>query len=292
MIQSTPIVFGEVLFDYFPDGQRVLGGAPFNVAWHLQALGASPLFIGRVGNDSDGNEIRQRMADWGMAVTGLQTDPDLSTGRVTVSLGQGGQPTFNIIPDQAYDRVDAQSLPELPQPVGLVYHGTLALRDQRAAETFSVLRRMADAPTFLDVNLRPPWWTQISTISHMEQARWVKINDEELTRLFPGHSEFTELAQSVRREMDLELLVVTMGARGALAVGSTGDTVHVAPKTGVQVVDTVGAGDAFAAMTILGLIRQWPLKTTLERAQTFASAIVGQQGATMDDQTGYAQFLR
>ena len=45
-------VFGEVLFDHFPDGRRVLGGAPFNVAWHLQAFGEAPRFISRVGADA------------------------------------------------------------------------------------------------------------------------------------------------------------------------------------------------------------------------------------------------
>ncbi|MBA1332725.1 carbohydrate kinase, partial [Candidatus Endoriftia persephone str. Guaymas] len=53
-MESHPIIFGEVLFDCFEDGSRVLGGAPFNVAWHLQALGAAPLFISRVGDDSLG----------------------------------------------------------------------------------------------------------------------------------------------------------------------------------------------------------------------------------------------
>lgn len=50
-------IFGEVLFDHFPDGSRVLGGAPFNVAWHTQAFGLAPCFISRIGNDPAGYEI-------------------------------------------------------------------------------------------------------------------------------------------------------------------------------------------------------------------------------------------
>ena len=73
-------VFGEVLFDHFPDGSKVLGGAPFNVAWHLQAFGLSPRFISRVGDDEDGEQIKSAMQAWGMSLSGLQTDRKLPTG--------------------------------------------------------------------------------------------------------------------------------------------------------------------------------------------------------------------
>jgi sugar/nucleoside kinase (ribokinase family) len=63
MSATRPCIFGEVLFDHFPDGKRVLGGAPFNVAWHLQAFGEAPRFISRVGDDAEGDEIRTAMRD-------------------------------------------------------------------------------------------------------------------------------------------------------------------------------------------------------------------------------------
>ena len=78
---GVPVVFGEVLFDCFPDGKTVLGGAPFNVAWHLQGLGLQPLFVSAVGNDAQGEEVRRTMQSWGMATTGLQTRAAFPTGR-------------------------------------------------------------------------------------------------------------------------------------------------------------------------------------------------------------------
>ncbi len=66
-MSSQLCIFGEVLLDHFPDGKRVLGGAPFNVAWHLQAFGQSPGFISRVGDDAEGETVRTAMSDWGMA---------------------------------------------------------------------------------------------------------------------------------------------------------------------------------------------------------------------------------
>jgi fructokinase len=85
-------IFGEVLFDHFPDGTRVLGGAPFNVAWHLQAFGQSPLLISRVGSDPEGTQVRAAMRDWSLSSSGLQTDTVHPTGKVTVAF-QDGEPT-------------------------------------------------------------------------------------------------------------------------------------------------------------------------------------------------------
>ena len=90
------IIFGEVLFDCFPDGQKILGGAPFNVAWHLQAFKASPLFISRVGNDVEGDQIFRSMRQWGMITDGLQRDPEHPTGQVTVNFVDG-EPEYDIV---------------------------------------------------------------------------------------------------------------------------------------------------------------------------------------------------
>ncbi|MFZ2407026.1 MAG: PfkB family carbohydrate kinase, partial [Methylobacter sp.] len=84
MTHNQIAIFGEALIDQFPDGQQILGGAPFNVAWHLQAFARHPCFISRVGRDAAGDKIRQAMQAWGMAVENLQTDPDHPTGTVQV----------------------------------------------------------------------------------------------------------------------------------------------------------------------------------------------------------------
>ena len=82
MIRKRTCIFGEVLFDHFPNGTRVLGGAPFNVAWHLQAFGKGPLLCSRIGNDPDGASITAAMREWDMDTCELQLDPALATGRV------------------------------------------------------------------------------------------------------------------------------------------------------------------------------------------------------------------
>ncbi|MCB1801186.1 MAG: carbohydrate kinase [Gammaproteobacteria bacterium] len=282
MIDNNLCVFGEVLFDHFPDGQRVLGGAPFNVAWHLQAFGQAPHFISRVGEDADGESIRRAMRDWGMAMDNLQHDPRLPTGRVSVTI-EDGEPSYDIVHPCAYDAIET---PGCGRP-GLLYHGSLALRDAQSRRSLEQLVANQPETVFVDVNLRPPWWDKTRVTRLMEQADWVKLNADELALLYPNVAS----PRSLIDKLGLRGILLTHGSRGAETITATGEQHHVTPTPSGQVVDTVGAGDSFAAVFILGLLQQWPLSTTLQRAQQFASAIVGQRGATVSDKAFYQSFI-
>ncbi|WP_438970712.1 PfkB family carbohydrate kinase, partial [Methylophaga sp.] len=127
-MNQTPqvTIFGEALFDCFPDGQSVLGGAPFNVAWHLQALGNQPKFISRVGNDTLGDTILAEMKNWQMDVGLVQQDLQHPTGRVNITFTDN-EPSYDIQTDSAWDFI-ADSLVTTPPESGLFYHGSLAAR--------------------------------------------------------------------------------------------------------------------------------------------------------------------
>jgi len=153
------IVFGEVLFDCFADGSQVLGGAPFNVAWNLYALGAQPLLISRVGNDKMGSQILAAMSSRGLSIDGIQIDSSHPTGRVDVTI-ENNEPHYDIVDSVAYDYIDQYSLPHLPLK-GIIYHGTLALRHETSRKALEQLMTQMDAQVFLDVNLRPPWWEKL-----------------------------------------------------------------------------------------------------------------------------------
>jgi len=280
-------IFGEVLFDCFPDGREVLGGAPFNVAWHLHAFGQSPLFVSRVGDDGAGRRIRDAMSAWGMTQDGLQIDPLHPTGRVSVSL-DGGEPSYDIVADSAYDFIAADALPDTD--AGLIYHGSLALRNPASMAALKALKSGTDAQVFVDVNLRAPWWQRDAVLGLLDDAHWVKLNRDELALLGDGDGGELAAAERFRARHRLEGLVLTLGAQGAMAVTADRDPVRVAPKPVTEVIDAVGAGDAFAAVFILGLRLDWPLSTTIERAQEFASALVQQRGATISDPLLYASF--
>lgn len=291
---GRPLIFGEVLFDHFADGGRVLGGAPFNVAWHLQGFGLSPLFVSRLGNDPEGREILDRMTAWGMDTQGIQFDAAHPTGTVNVTLS-GGQPRFAICPDQAFDFIDQAPLIDLVarENIALLYHGSLAARNPATRQTLHWLRENYPIPSFVDINLRPPWWTQTEVQWAMRHARWAKLNNDELmqisgdTHVQPANA----FAHTVFDAYGLDLLIVTLGEEGALILDTTHE-LHRRPQQMVEIVDTVGAGDAFSAITLLGLLHEWPTNMILERAIDFSAAICGQRGATAADKGFYGTFMR
>ena len=288
---ARPVLFGEVLFDHFPDGRQVLGGAPFNVAWHLEAFGLDPLLISRVGRDRPGERIRQAMADWGLDLRGIQVDDRYPTGEVRVTL-DAGEPRFEILPERAWDFLDAEALPPLPAEAGLLYTGSLIRRAPDSARALEALQAATDLPLFLDVNLRTPWWSQATVDAALGAARWLKLNEDELRRLRPNERPLAERAEALLAETGAEAVLITRGARGCVAHLPGHRPLRAVPDIGTPLIDTVGAGDAFAAVMITGLLRGWPLDRTLGRAQRFASAIVGQRGAIVDDRDFYAPFLQ
>ncbi|OQW79300.1 MAG: carbohydrate kinase [Proteobacteria bacterium ST_bin11] len=282
-------IFGEVLFDHFPDGSRILGGAPFNVAWHLQAFGRQALFISRVGEDDTGSEILSAMQRAGMTRSAMQIDAAHPTGSVAISITDG-QPCYRILDRQAYDYIDTQALQHQPQQ-GLLYHGSLALRNPVSRQTLLDLKQSWNGPLFLDVNLRAPWWRTEEVLEWIADADWLKLNDEELELLLPGDQELADKMRLLQQTYQLTGLVLTRGSQGAMALDTGGELFSIVPDRNIEIVDTVGAGDAFAAVLLMGIAEDWPMPLTLKRAQDFASALVGRRGATIADPRFYQGFI-
>lgn len=282
-------VFGEALVDQFPDAQQILGGAPFNVAWHLQAFNQHPCFISRLGDDATGDKIRQAMLAWGMAVENLAYDPDYPTGTVRVTINQG-EPDYEILANQAYDFISAQQV-SADRQYSVIYHGTLALRNRISAHALRDLTARHRGKIFIDVNLRAPWWQQETVNQWLGKAHWAKLNDDELMQLAARQGTLQDTMGLFLAQHELEVLVVTCGSRGALAIDHSGEFAEVEPAGDLTVVDTVGAGDAFAAVLLLGIQHGWPLQRAMERAQSFASALVTKRGATVQDLSFYRPFI-
>ena len=294
---GRPVLVGEVLFDIFPDGSRVLGGAPFNVGWHLQAFGLEPLVVTRVGDDRLGAEVLEAMAGWGLDRSGVQVDPEAATGRVEVSLDDGA-PSFEIVPDQAWDRLDADEAVAAVRGrrPALLYHGSLAARSDPGRSTVRGLRELDGATAFMDVNLRDPWWSRDVVASLLGAARWAKLNDDELRRLAgaeppdPAAADLELTAAGLADRHDLAQVVVTCGEDGAF-LWADGRWVAGRPPLAVKVVDTVGAGDAFSAVWLAGVLGGWPPEVTLARALEFAAALCTVRGATTPDRRIHDRHL-
>lgn len=284
---QRPLIFGEVLFDHFPDGGDILGGAPFNVAWNLRMLGADPLLIGAVGNDELGERVRAAMVVAGLDTAGLQVALDAPTGRVQVTL-EAGEPHYDILADQAYDRVDPVGLESVV--VGgatLLYHGSLALRSEPSRSACSWLAARSDQ-RFVDVNLRRPWYQTAVVLDLIRDADYLKLNQDELRELAPGSDDRSRVAGLMQAANVRKAVILTAGAAGATIQTRDGAR-HAAPAPRVtDLRDPVGAGDAFASVVILGILQGWVWPVTLERALEFAARVCTLQGATSTDPDFYA----
>jgi fructokinase len=287
---NRPIMFGEVLFDMFPDGSVVLGGAPFNVAWHLQAFGLEPLLISRVGTDALGRRVCNSMLEWGMDRAGLQIDSAHPTGTVTISINDG-EPEFDIVPDRAYDYIDRYSLPPYWTSRPL-YYGTMAMRNPVSKETLWELKNSSEGFSFMDVNLRPPWWSLDEVMQAMRGASCIKLNQDELNKIVQEGATVESKVEWLLANISPQSVLVTQGKEGAMIFQSDGTHSSVAPHSALTLVDTVGAGDAFSSIILMGQIKGWPIGITLERAQSFASAIVGVRGAVVNEREFYHKFLQ
>lgn len=277
-------LFGEVLADVFPD-QSVLGGAPFNVARHLQVLGSRPVMVSRIGNDALGEALLAEMASLHMETIGMQRDADHPTGQVRVML-KNDTHRFDILPDQAYDFIQTEPMRTTLRaiPPKLAYFGTLAQRNAVSREAAQNFLHECNCPVFLDINLRAPWFDTATISSALAATDIVKLNDEELATVAEllGLSALDEIAQAraLQQRFKLEQVLVTCGEAGCWLLDVQQQVWKAAPLPDTSpVVDTVGAGDAFAAMFIHGLLQGSEMQATLQRACDYASAQCRIRGA-------------
>lgn len=287
--QTGLYIFGEVLFDCFPTGEEILGGAPFNVAWHLQALGNQPSFISRVGKDTYGRKILNAMKKWGLDTTLVQIDNKNPTGKVLVTI-ENDEPNYNIVANSAYDFISDNMLAGNIDD-GILYHGTLCLRNQVSRSAYSKIIQNKKLKIFLDVNLRAPWWKKDEIFTWLKKAHWVKMNQDELKLLAGSAKDTTHQMAELQMTYGLEQVIVTRGGQGTIIRTANGDLHSLVPDRIERLVDTVGAGDSFSAVYIHGLLAGLPVDINLRNAQQFASKVIGLRGATTADLNFYNEFI-
>lgn len=269
---------GELLWDALPGG-LFLGGAPFNVAAHLRALGVPVAMITRVGADRLGREAAARLAGAGVAAELVQTDPAHETGFVTVVLDGDGSPCYQICEPAAWDflALEPGLLQRAARAAALVF-GSLAQRNPVSRDTIRQLCEAAPCTVF-DVNLRPPYDDPEIVRESLGHADIVKINQDELAQLcawFGLPPDLREASAALSARFACETVCVTRGAHGAALLHGGRWTEH--PGFRVQVRDTVGAGDAFLAALVAGLLAGDPEAVLLERANRLGAEVAARTG--------------
>ena len=280
------LCFGEVLWDFLPHG-TFPGGAPFNVAYHLHRLAVSVRPISAVGRDDLGEQLLQRLAQWGVSTSAITRHATLPTGRVSATLSSQGDAHYVIARDVAWDRITfaPDTLKSATTSPALIF-GSLALR---SAENRAALKQLLDAlPTnawrVFDVNLRAPHDDLALVREFASSANVLKLNATEAARLVdatesPGQEE--SHARSLAAQFNASLICITAGERGAGLLRADHWTWVSARR--VVVADTVGAGDAFLAAFLVGLLRAVLTDTEmLSAACRLGEWVASHPGATPD----------
>ncbi|MGQ3050678.1 MAG: PfkB family carbohydrate kinase [Roseateles sp.] len=278
------LVIGEALVDEFHDGS-VAGGAPFNVARSLAALGAPVRFVSRIGvDDAAGRLVLDSAARFGLAVDGIQRDATRATGRVSVHEDQGSGHRFEIHADAAWDHLETPAA----AGAGIVYFGSLAQRHAVSRAAIRATVKRASGLRLLDLNLRPGSDTPELAAESLMLADWVKLNEDELDRLLGW---FGPTLPALMARFALQRLVVTRGASGYSLHGEQGQ-VSAAGQGVAQpdFIDSVGAGDGFTAVLLAGLSLGLDLSATLALANRYAAMICGVRGPLPADPTTLAAW--
>lgn len=280
MFKPTVISFGEVLWDILPTGKQP-GGAPMNVAYHLQTLGFQAGMISKVGNDKLGAELKEFLAEKGVSTRLLQTDMTFPTGTVNVQLDDEGFPSYEIVQPVAWDYIHpTDEATEAVKNADALVFGSLACRSETSRKALFHFLTVAKKKVF-DVNLRQPFVSQELVENLLPKADIVKMNDEELDLICGWYvHDMGEAAQMefLKNKFGLDALIITKGAEGAVAVDGSGLYAQTGFKVTVQ--DTIGSGDAFLAGFLSKYLTQEPIQQCLEFASYLGAFVATQKGAT------------
>lgn len=286
MDQPIVVGLGELLWDCFADTRRA-GGAPANVAFHAGQLGCRGIVCSRVGRDPLGDELLRFLAAQGLATDWVQRDDVYPTGTVTVDTSRADHPVFTIHENVAWDHLKATpEWEELTGRAAAVCFGTLAQRwpDARRAIHESLDAVPPGCLVVYDVNLRQHFFQRPWIEQSLAKSRIAKLNADEagvLAQLLEtGTRDHVSFARVIQDRYGVETICITRAEQGCLLV-SGGETVD-SPGVRVEVVDAVGAGDAFTAALIVGQLGGRSLKRQAALANQVGAMVASRAGAMPD----------
>ena len=283
--ERKPIIvgIGELLWDMLPTGKKA-GGAPINFVYHASRLGAEGYAISAIGDDMLGKEIIEELDRY--HIQHLIEKVPYPTGTVKVGLTEEGIPSYTISERVAWDHIIATSnAVDLAEQADAICFGTLAQRSAQSRETIQAISSFAptDAYRLFDINLRQRYYSKELIEESFYLANVLKANDREfavLKELFGLTGSEKEAARWFIEKYNLRMFVLTAGASHSTIY--TREEVSTLPTQQVQVVDTIGAGDAFSAALVIALLKGKSLEEAHQEAVKSAAFVCSKAGAWPD----------
>lgn len=273
---------GEILWDLFPQG-KMLGGAPANFVYHSGSLDTESVLVSAAGNDLYGKEILEEIKERGIANDFLQRKFDKPTGSVSVEVDKNGKPEYVINENVAWDFIEHNhSLQKLAEETDAVCFGTLAQRSKTSRST--ILKFLehtgGECLKIFDINLRENFFNKGIIIGSLESANCMKLNDEELvviSEILGIEGNETRILETLLKKFELRFIALTKGGGGSRYFSR--NLLHDIPARKINIIDTVGAGDAFTAALVVSLLRGYDPVEAHNNAADLAGYVCTKQGA-------------
>ncbi|MBR5615045.1 MAG: hypothetical protein IKT39_06220 [Clostridia bacterium] len=278
------LVFGEVLWDVFPNGKK-LGGAPMNFCAHFTKLGAEGCLYSAVGKDELGDAVFESMDKLGLKKDFVAVNPQKRTGVCNVTLDEHGQPEYDLVFDVAYDNISASNT-EIEcinsHKFDVLYFGSLAQRNSVSANTVKEITESCSfKEVFCDINIRQNYYSKELIEECFARSTIIKINRDEL-ELAKALEVISAQCRTIKdacdelcSKFDLKVVIVTLDSDGAAAYSYNDKTLCMSGRQPATLVSAVGAGDSFSACFLYNFLNGNDIKTCVERANILGAYVVG-----------------
>jgi len=273
--------FGEILWDVYPD-KKYLGGAPLNFAVHYAGLGGSAYMVSAVGEDELGKLAMDKLKGWDINTEYVNMLPDIQTGRCNVKLDEKGIPRFELLRNVAYDFIDCRAN---GLKCDALYFGTLALRSLNNRDCLNKLIKNNNfREIYVDINIRPPFYSNEVIRFAFNNATIMKISDEELPvvmKTISAESCDSESSAPALAEAfsNLKIIIITRGEKGSVVYDCLNNKLFSLEAKRVKVVSTVGAGDSYSAAFLFNYLSGKSIRECAEKASELSAYVVSRMEA-------------
>lgn len=294
---------GELLIDFTENGKSGQGnplfeanpgGAPCNVLAMLSKLGHKTAFIGKVGKDFFGEQLKDAIMEVGIDTAGLCMDEEIHTTLAMVHTYPDGDRDFSFYRNPGADMMLSESdlQEELIRDTKIFHFGTLSMTHEgvrKATKKALEIAKEAGAIISFDPNLRPPLWNSLEeakdqVLYGLNYCDILKISDNEIQWL-TGEEDYSAGVQWINDRFRIPLILVSMGKEGSRAYYQ-GKMIEVKPFIQKNTIETTGAGDTFCGCVLhyicehgLDNLSEDGLKEMLTFANAAAALITTKKGA-------------